>query len=208
MMTPANVDDNPRVIDVWSVGKRLWQQKVAWLSVFLLVFIGGVVYAMTRPPVYETTQVVILSLPPIDSTAEAVQQSGALNESTVILSRAIMRPPITDPVLAAHPEISSLAELQAQVLAVPLGNTIEIRALGNDPAVSAQVVTDVATSFAEYLPDVIEANPPPLQYQVTVWGEPLTATLSSGRAFIVLASGALAVLLATIVAVIRGSRRD
>lgn len=120
----------------------------------------------------------------------------------------MLRPPITDPVLAAHSEIPSLEALRAQVSAEPLGNTIEIVARGNDPTLTAQLASEVAASFAEYLPDLIEANPPSLQYEVTVWGEPLTLTLSSGRAFLALASVALAGLVATIVAVIRGSRRD
>ncbi len=207
MTTPTALDDNPRVIDVWSVGKRLWQQKWVWLSVFILVFIGGLAFAITRPPVYATSQIVIVSLPPINSTAEAIQQSGTLTESSATLARAMLRPPITDPVLAAHSEIPSLEALRAQVSAEPLGNTIEIVARGNDPTLTAQLASEVAASFAEYLPDLIEANPPSLQYEVTVWGEPLTLTLSSGRAFLALASVALAGLVATIVAVIRGSRR-
>ena len=173
MTSPMATDENPRVIDLWGFLKTLWNERLVWLGVFVVVLVGGGAYAMTRPPVYEATQAVALSLPPVSSTAEAIQQSAGLNETAAVLfSHAALRPPVTDAVLASHPEISSVSELQGRVTALAIGNTIEFQSQGSDPVAEARLLSDITMSFSEQLPILTQESPPALRYVAKAWGDP------------------------------------
>lgn len=214
MTSPVATEENPRVIDLWGFLTMLWAERLVWLGVFVVVFaIGGV--AVTNadpvPPEYEVTQTIVLVLPPVNGQAEALQQSGALNEATMLVfAREALRPPVTDAVLASHPEIT-FAELQARVTATPVGNTLEIRSHGEDPAAEAELVSDLTMSFREQLPTLTKENPEPLRYKSTVWSDPtivlVNPVASGGRTFSLVSAAALAALIATLAAAVRGSRR-
>lgn len=208
MTSPTGVSENPRVIDLWGFANRIWAERLVWLGVFSVVLFVGVWYAMTRPSAYEATQTVALSLPPVSSTAEAIQQSTGQTETTpVVLSRAAVRPPVTDAVLERHPEITSVEELQGWITALPVGNTVEFQAQGSDPVAAERLVSDMSTAFVESIPLLTADNPPALRWTGRVWGDPVSVATSSGRMLLLVFSMASAALLATIAAVARDSRR-
>ena len=207
-MTPpegASVEDS-RVIDLWGFLKGLWAEKVVLLSVFAVVLGLGGAYALTRPPVYQVTQSVMISLPAAASSTEAIQQLDALDNVSVALSRLLVRPPVTDKVLASHPEIGSLSELQARVTVLPIGSLMEIQSEGADAVAEAELVSQLAASFSEQLPHLTQGNSPATQFVATVWGEPAVVQVSSGRTILMVGAAALAALVATVAAALRARR--
>ncbi len=219
MTSPEAPEDDSRVIDLWGFLKGVWAERLVWTCVFVVALIvtGGVAWVRTSdPPLsYEVTQSIVFSLPPAQSTAEAIQQSTApVNEATLgYFARAAVRPPVTDIFLKSHPEFGSYSEfargLLGQMTIYPVYNSLEVRFLGNDPTAATRYVSDLTSSFLEQLPVLTKGNPPPLRYRATAPGDPTVVPIISGgrRSLALLTAAALAALVATIVAAVRHARR-
>lgn len=202
-------EENPRTIDIWGFLRQLWAHKLLWVTVFAIVFAAGAAFALTRPPVYKVSQAVMLEVPATTNQAEAIQQAGFLEGASVVFSRLIVIPPVTDAVLAGHPEVDGLADLQERVLVVPTGNSLlEISAEGSDPDSQARLARDLASNFIEELPMLTAGNPANLRVTAALSGDPAVTPVSSGRTFLLAAAFAAAALLATAAASLWSRRRS
>jgi len=208
MTAQVTTDDDTRVIDLWGFVKTLWVEKWLWLGVFVLLAGAGATYALTRPPVYQATQAVVIGLPPATSQNEAIQQSNMLSGASLVFARVILMPPVTDSVLVKHPEIKSLEALRGRVEVLYTGNfLVEIRSRGADPAAEAALVRDLATSFRDQLPSLADGGQTSLRFVATILGDPAVVAASNGRNSLLVAAAALAALAATVVAALRAARR-
>ena len=72
-------------------------------------------------------------------------------------------------------------------------------------------MSDLTMSFREQFPTLTKENPQPLRYKSTVWSDPtivlVNPVTSGGRTFSLLSAAALAALIATVAAAVRGSLR-
>lgn len=195
------------VIDVWGYVKKLWPFKWIWLLVFLLVAGSGGAYAMTRPPQVEVTQSALITVPAVASEAEATQQAASLTSISDVLRRLATRTPVADAVLALHPEIGGIEQLQGRVTVTGSGLLIDIKAGGEDAEALSALVHDVAVSMEQEIPTATSANPPHLRASVVPVGDPMVESVGSGRTMLLAASLLVALIVATLAAELLATRR-
>lgn len=174
-------DENSRIIDVWGYLHRLGHHWLVMLAVFLLVMTAGSAWALTQPNQWEATQTVLVSLPAVDDEAQAMQQSASLVGTVAAYTKLSTMPPVTDPVLAAHPDIESLEALRLAVEVLPVGPlAIDISATGPDADATSSLVADLAASLAATAPGLVEA-PAHLELALTPVSPPVVTDAGSGR---------------------------
>lgn len=192
-----DADENTRIIDIWGYLRRLRRHWVVWLALFIAILCGGAVWALTSPSQSEATQTVLVSLPSVGAEAQAMQQTASLAGTVTAYAKLATMPTVADPVLAAHPEVESLAALRVLVEVVPVGPlAIDITAIGPDADATSSLVADLASSLAANAPALLE-SPDHLRLRLTPADAPVVLDAGSGRLTRLMAAGVLALIVST-----------
>lgn len=204
----TDMQDEP-IADTWAYIKKLWAYKWVWLITVVVVVGAAGAYSLTLSPKIEVTQSAIITIPGVTSEAEASQQAATFTSISNVIQRLGTRPPISDAILAQHPELQNLDALNNTVTVSGSGLMVDIKATGNDQKELSALARDVANSMSAGLPEAFEANPVHLRPTIAPVGEPIvTSTISSGRSTLVVTAGMVGVIIATALAAVLVARRN
>ena len=175
-------ENKDRVLNIPALLQGLWQRRLVFIIIFLVVAVVGSLWAFSRKGSYEASQLTVLTVPAVTSEAESIQQSSVLGGMPSTYLALLKEPLIGDPVLAKHPEIPSLDALATTVtITSPSPLTLQISTSDTDPAKAEALVRDVSQSLAENSPKALEQYPPHLQMRLHILDTVATKDVPSGR---------------------------
>lgn len=193
-----STDENERVIDIVGYLQHLWAHKVTFFVTFVLVLGLGAGWTLTRPPTYNVTQTVMVTLPTVETEAQAMQQSASLAGTVSNYVKIASLPIVASPVLKKFPEIINLEQLRLLVSVSPVGPlAIDLKASGEDQEQLQTLVSDMAQNWVSVAPEQLKELPNHLRFALTIVDEPVVTMGSRGRLIRLAASGVLALIAAT-----------
>lgn len=197
-----------RVLNVPALLAHLWQRRLVFLAIFLVVVVAGSAWAFTRPRSHEASQLTVIAVPTVQTEAESTQQAAILGGMSTTYLALLKDPLVGAPVLEKHPDLRTLEVLTESVkIVAPSPFSIQVSASNVDPDKAVALVRDVSTSLAENAPEAFADNPPHLQLKLTPLDDIAVKELATGRLSMLAVVGFLALMAATLGAAVWPRRR-